>query len=62
MLIDTADIAAALSVDRKYATDKIVKRADFPRPVLRLSQKVVKWRLEDFERWRRGQERAAARG
>ena len=50
-LIDTAYIAAALGVGREYATDKVTKREDFPVPVLRLSRKVVKWRLADFQRW-----------
>ena len=50
-LIDTAYIAAALGVGREYATDKVTKRADFPAPALRLSRKLVKWRLADFTAW-----------
>ena len=50
-LIDTAYIAAALGVGRKYATDKVTKREDFPVPAFRLSHKVVKWRLADFTAW-----------
>lgn len=50
-LITTADIAAALGSQRAYVTDRVVKRPDFPRPVLRLSQKTVKWARADFERW-----------
>ena len=61
-LIDTADIAAALGVQRAYAADRVVKRPDFPRPVLRLSQKTVRWARADFERWLQAQRARAARG
>ena len=51
MLIDTAYIAEALCVSRPYATNTVVKREGFPAPVLRLSQKTIKWRLTDFQAW-----------
>lgn len=61
-LIDTADIAAALGAQRAYVTDRVVKRPDFPAPVLRLSQKTVKWARADFERWMAMQRARAAKG
>ena len=58
-LLSTADIAADLGLARQYVTDRLTKRPDFPAPKLRLSQKVVKWAREDYERWKERQARAA---
>lgn len=60
-LIDTAYIAQALGFERTYVTDRVVKREDFPAPALALTQKAVKWRLEDFEAWCRAQATRAAK-
>lgn len=51
-LIDTADIAADLKLGRDYVTRRVVKRPEFPRPALRLSQKVVKWARAEYEAWK----------
>lgn len=61
-LIGTADIAALLGLGRGHVTDKVTKRLDFPKPVLVLSQKTVRWELADVERWIRMQRASAARG
>ena len=45
------DIAARLGERREFVRDRLVKRADFPRPVLVLSQKIVKWDVADFDKW-----------
>ncbi len=58
-LIDTADIAADLSLARAYVTRRVVKRPDFPRPALRLSQKVVKWARSEYEAWKANHYRRA---
>ena len=50
-LLSIDDIAVRVGESREYVRDKIVKRADFPRPALVLSRKVVKWALDDFEVW-----------
>lgn len=50
-LLSIDDIAVRVGESREYVRDKIVKRADFPRPSLVLSRKVVKWSLVDFEAW-----------
>src|ERR1041384_3607101 len=59
--VDTAYIAQALGFERSYVTDRVVKREDFPAPALVLSQKSVKWKLEDFERWCKAQATRAAK-
>jgi predicted DNA-binding transcriptional regulator AlpA len=59
-MVDTEAIADELGLAREYVTDKVVKRPDFPSPVLKLSRKVVKWARADFERWRMQQARRAA--
>ena len=51
-LIDTAHIAADLNLCRDYVTRRVVKRPEFPRPALRLSQKVVKWARSEYEAWK----------
>lgn len=60
-LIDTADIANALGLERSYVTDRVVKRADFPAPVLMLTKKIVKWRRADFDKWVQAQATQAAK-
>ena len=51
-LIDTADIAADLRLEREYVTRRVVKRPEFPAPSLRLSRKTVKWAREAYEAWK----------
>lgn len=51
-LIDTKDIAADLKLGRDYVTRSVVKRPEFPRPVLVLSRKVVKWARSEYEAWK----------
>jgi predicted DNA-binding transcriptional regulator AlpA len=59
--ITTADMAQALGLPRPFVTDRLVKRADFPKPALRLSQKTVLWLRSDFEKWKAAQARTSAR-
>lgn len=47
----TADIAALLELKQRYVTNKLVKRADFPPPVLALSQKTVQWARSAVLAW-----------
>jgi hypothetical protein len=60
-LISVEDISAALNVTHNYARDKVVKRPDFPRPSLSLSQKCRRWQRDDFEDWLRKQMKKQAR-
>jgi predicted DNA-binding transcriptional regulator AlpA len=59
--VNTADMAAALGLDRAYVTDRVTKRPDFPAPALRLSRKVVLWWRAEFEAWQRAQATRAAK-
>lgn len=50
-LITIDHIATRLNQRREYVRDRLVKRADFPRPALVLSQKLRQWDADDFEKW-----------
>lgn len=52
-LLNTKGIADLLGLARTYVTDNIVKRPDFPAPVLEISQKTRRWRKADVERYAR---------
>ena len=60
-LLTVDDIATRVGESREYVRDKVVKRPDFPRPTLVLSQKVRKWNTDDIERWLRKQREKWAR-
>lgn len=60
-LIDLDTIAALTGSRREYARDTIVKRADFPRPSLALSQKMRRWNRADVEKWLQKQMQRNAR-
>lgn len=60
-LIGIAEISIHLNVTREYARDRIVKRADFPRPALSLSQKCRRWSKDAFEDWLNKQTKKHAR-
>ena len=49
--ITIEQMAAILQERPEYVRDRVVKRADFPRPARVLSRKVVRWALDDWERW-----------
>lgn len=50
-LIDTQAIAELLGVSRQHVTGRITKRPDFPRPVMDLSRRLRRWRLDDVIEW-----------
>ena len=50
-LIDIQEISQHLNVSHAYARDRLVKRPDFPRPALSLSQKCRRWSRDAFEEW-----------
>ncbi|SEF31425.1 hypothetical protein ABL840_08940 [Variovorax sp. NFACC27] len=60
-LIGTMDISERLNLEHAYVRDRVVKRPDFPRPALALSQKCKRWRQEDFEEWLKKQAKKQAR-
>lgn len=57
--INTAEIARLLGVSRAHVTDRLTKRADFPRPAINISQRTRYWRRDDVLAWMRGGVKAA---
>lgn len=49
--IDTAGIAAFLGCTRPHVTDYLTKAADFPRPVINVSQRLRRWLITDVQAW-----------
>lgn len=60
-LIGIQDISMVLNVSHAYVRDRIVKRPDFPRPSIALSQKCRRWSRDAFEDWVRKQTKQQAR-
>jgi predicted DNA-binding transcriptional regulator AlpA len=59
MLIDRDHIATLLGMTRAQVRRTVEPREDFPRPVLRLSRKTVRWAEEDVRRWLQQQRQRA---
>lgn len=49
--LDESGIAQLLGMRREYVRDRLVKRSDFPRPAIAISQKIRRWTTEDVQRW-----------
>lgn len=60
-LMTLKDISAALNLTHEYTRDRLVKRPDFPRPRLALSQKCRRWCRDDFDAWVKRQAKVQAR-
>lgn len=58
-LIDTGQIAKMLGVSREHVTDKLTKRADFPKPAVNLSRRLRRWEEAEVMKWLRQSKRAA---
>lgn len=58
-MLDRKTIADRLEISVDTFRRKVEKRADFPRPVLRLSRETVRWDDADIERWFRQQRQLA---
>ena len=43
-LLTLDEISTMVKLSRTYVRDKLVKRADFPRPCVSLSQKLRRWK------------------
>jgi predicted DNA-binding transcriptional regulator AlpA len=50
-LLTLDDISALLQVPRNFVRDTLVKKPDFPRPCLSLSQKTRRWASQDVQQW-----------
>lgn len=50
-LLTTQDIAQLLGMQHRYIRDRLVKRPDFPRPALNLSQMSRRWDRRSVQQW-----------
>ncbi len=50
-LLTIDDICQMVKLSRPYVRDKLVKRPDFPRPSLSLSQKSRRWDKSAVDSW-----------
>lgn len=50
-MIGTKEIATMLGVSREHCVNRIIKRPDFPRPAIDLSQRMRRWKRQDVMRW-----------
>lgn len=51
-LLTIDDIQLLVNAERReYVRDRIVKRPDFPRPAVFLSQKFRRWSADDVRQW-----------
>lgn len=46
-LMDTKEIVRLLGVSQVHCVGRIIKRPDFPKPVINLSQRLRKWRKDE---------------
>ena len=44
-LLDYDDLCQRYGLSRRYVRDTLTKRPDFPKPAVRLSQRLVRWAL-----------------
>jgi len=50
-LLSLDDIAALIAVPRPFVRDVLVKRPEFPRPCIALSQKTRRWDKAEVDQW-----------
>jgi predicted DNA-binding transcriptional regulator AlpA len=50
-LLDSKDIAQMLGVTRAHCVGRIVKRPDFPKPAVAVSQRLKRWRKAEVLKW-----------
>lgn len=50
-LIDAGEIARMLGVSRAHCVGRLIKRPDFPRPAVNISQKLRRWQRDAVLRW-----------
>lgn len=60
-LLTLDDIAEIVKEPREYVRTSLVRRPDFPRPALVLSQKIRKWAAVDVDAWLETQRKKWAR-
>lgn len=52
--LDYTGAAELLGVSRRYLVNKLSKRPDFPRPIMRISNRTVWWDERDVIAWAKG--------
>ena len=60
-LLTPQDIAQILGMSKTYVRDRLVKRPDFPRPAISLSQKTRRWSQVDVRSWMQRQNEQISR-
>jgi len=56
--INTKGVAELLGYTRKYTTEQIVTRPDFPKPRIHISRQNRRWAPEDVMAWASPKERS----
>lgn len=51
---NTAQIASYLDLKRRYVTDELTKKPDFPKPVINRSQRMRRWAIAAVKQWAQG--------
>ena len=50
-LLDYDDLCQRYGLSRRYVRDTLTKRPGFPAPAMRLSQRLVRWRAGDADKY-----------
>lgn len=45
--MDYIDIAKYIGVSVEHTRNRLTKRPDFPRPAIHISQKLIRWNMEE---------------
>lgn len=59
--LSTKEIADLLGLSREHVTDRITKRADFPKPFINISRRTRYWRTSDVLQWMQGKNNSTKR-
>ena len=60
-VIDTAEIARMIGLTREHVTDRLIKRPDFPKPAINISQRTRFWRRSEVLAFMQGPKAAQPR-
>lgn len=52
--LGTKEIAEWWGMSRRYLTNELTKRSDFPKPSTNISQKTRRWLVRDLLKFKRG--------
>ena len=51
--VNTADMRLETGLSARYITEILIRRTDFPKPVMNLTQKTRLWERVEWENWKR---------